>query len=419
MADDIFEGVVEDASNEIQDTQGQMDTSALPAELQEQYSNIQSLVEMNPDVVESEEYKDLIAKIDSYNSSQASDEDEDEYEDDEDDEDYEDEDSEDEDEDEYEDDEDEDEDEDEEDEITDVFGVTAKAPKQKKVKVPFEVQEEMSEFISSKYGIEDPGKFFESVNTWRSQAQEGSEVKKSFDALTSDIQSLPPDLRESIVRWADGEDYTSPFTQEGRLDFSSDFDDQYVSQLVEHYLPEEFENLVDEYESSEDMTEEEFEDKMTLLARSTRKLFTQEKKAIVENRVQYEEQQENFNKNLKQSALDSVESLSKAFPNFSKSELNKVRNYLVEGKVDSLFYSTDGTYTDVAAEMVANALFGGKMRETIEKLAKRRGESEANIKNVDSSPKTIRKRKSAQTGKVNVKAVQHLSNVVSSDDPYS
>jgi hypothetical protein len=414
MAEDVFEGVVEDASNEIQDSQGQMNISELPSELQEQYSNIQSLVEMNPDVVNTDEYKDLVAKIDSYHSGQASEDeeyDEEEYEEDEDDdEEY--------DEEEYEEDE-EDEDEDEEDDITDVFGITAKTPKQKKVELPFEVQEEMLDFMASKYGVEDPGKFFESVNTWRSQAQEGADVKKNLEALTSDIQNLPPDLRESIAKWADGEDYSSPFTQGGRLDFSEDFDEQYIESLVEHYFPEEYDELVDKYESNEDMTEEEFEDKMTLLARSTRKLFTQEKKAIVDERVQYENNQANFHKSLKTSALDSVQTLSKAFPNFSKSELSKVRNYLVEGKVDDLFYNADGTYTEAAAEMVANALFGGKMRETIETLAKRRGESEANMRTVDSSPKSIRKQKSAQAGKVNVKAVQHLSTVVSSDDPYA
>jgi hypothetical protein len=394
MAEDVFEGVVEDASSEIQDSQGQMNISELPSELQEQYSNIQSLVEMNPDVVNTDEYKDLVAKIDSYHSGQASEDeeyDEEEYEEDEDDDE------------EYEEDE-EDEDEDEEDDITDVFGITAKTPKQKKVELPFEVQEEMLDFMASKYGVEDPGKFFESVNTWRSQAQEGADVKKNLEALTSDIQNLPPDLRESIAKWADGEDYSSPFTQGGRLDFSEDFDEQYIESLVEHYFPEEYDELVD---------------KMTLLARSTRKLFTQEKKAIVDERVQYENNQANFHKSLKTSALDSVQTLSKAFPNFSKSELSKVRNYLVEGKVDDLFYNADGTYTEAAAEMVANALFGGKMRETIETLAKRRGESEANMRTVDSSPKSIRKQKSAQAGKVNVKAVQHLSTVVSSDDPYA
>jgi CHAT domain-containing protein len=177
--------------------------------------------------------------------------------------------------------------------------------------------------------------------------------------------------------------------------------------------------LVEQYESSEEMSEEEFDDKMGLLARSTKQLFTQEKKALVDNRAQYEASQENNFKNLKQSALDSVESLSKSFPNFSKSELNKVRNYLVEDKVDGLFYKSDGTYTEAAAEMVANALFGGKMRDTIETLAKRRGESEANMKTVDSSPKSIRKQKNAQSGKVDMKAVQHLSTVVNNSDPYA
>jgi hypothetical protein len=410
MAEDVFADVVESTSNEIQNEVGSINTDGLPAELQEQYSNIESLVAMNPEVVESEEYKDLIAKIDSYNSSQASDEeDENESDEEEEEEEFEEEDE----------DEEEEEEEQEEDGIDDVFGLTAEPKKVKKLELNFDVPDEMSELLKSRYGIDDASKFFGSVDSWRNQAQEGAEASKNLEALTSDIQNLPPDLRESISKWADGEDYTSPFTQGERLDFSSDFNEQYVESLVEHYLPEEYEALLEQYDSSEDMTEEELDDKMGLLARSTKKLFTQEKKALVDSRAQYEASQEDNYKALKQSALDSVDSLSKAFPNFSKSELNKVRNYLVEDKVDGLFYNPDGTYTEAAAEMVANALFGGKMRDTIEALAKRRGESEANMKTVDSSPKSIRKQKNAQSGKVNMKAVQHLSTVVDNSDPYA
>jgi hypothetical protein len=419
MADDIFAGEVEKASEEIQQTQGQVDTGDMPAELQEQYSNIESLVAMDPTVVETQEYKDLMARIEEHHSSQASDDDdEDEYEDeDETEDDHEDSD---EDEDSETEDEDEDEDEDEEPDLDDPFGQLGKGKKKaKKVKVDFEVPKEMEALLSSRYGIEDAATFFGSVDAWRTQAQDGAETKKQLDALSNDIKSLPPDLRESLSRWADGEDYTAPFTQGERLDFGSDFEQQDVESLVEHYLPEEYSRLMKKF-NNEDIDEAELDDKIDLLARSTKKLFTNEKKALVDGRVQYEKTQANKAKAVKESALDSVEALSKAFPNFSKSELNKVKNYLVEGKVDSLFYNADGTYTEKAAKLVADALLGDKMRDVMEKLAKRKGISEANQKIVDSSPKKIKKQKSAQSkGKVNIKAVEHLSSVVQNDDPYA
>ena len=405
--DDIFEGEVERASTEIQESSVNVNVDDMPSELQEQYNNIESLVSMNPDVVNSPEYKDLMAKIDSYQASEAEEsEEEDEEEEESDEEEEESEESE--------------EDDDEEDDIDDPFGLLGKGKKKsKKVKLDFDIPEEMTNLLGSRYGIEDPETFFGSVDTWRTQAQEGAETKKQLESLTSDIQNLPPDLRQSLSMWADGDDYKTPFTQGERLDFGSEFEKQDVESLVEHYLPEEYSRLINEFKS-EKIDEAELDDKIDLLARSTKKLFTQEKKALVDGRVQFEANQADLIKKVKISALDSVEALSKTYPNFSKSELARVKSYLVDGKVDSIFYNADGTYTEKAAEAVANSLLGDKMRKTIEELAKRKGMSEANQRIVDSSPKTVKKNKSSNAkGKANVKAVQHLSSVVQNDDPYA
>jgi hypothetical protein len=417
MENDIFSEEVDAASEAIQESQGQVGSDELPAELQEQVRNIESLVSMNPSVTESEEYKDLMAKIDEHQSGQAEEEDEDEEEEEEESQDEEEEDSE----EEEESDDDEEEEEIEED-IDDPFGQLGGKSKKKtkKVKVDFDIPEAMEAMLNSKYGIDDASTFFTSVDGWRTQAQEGATAKRDLDALSADISNLPPDLRESIGRWADGEDYTAPFTDGGRLDFSSDFLEQDVESLVEHYLPDEYTRLVKSFNAEDGMEEDEFNDKMDLLARSTKRMFTQESKDLVDGRVQYEQGQADLRKKVKSSALDSVELLSKDFPNFSKSELSKIQSYLVDGKVDSLFYNADGTYTEKAAEMVANTLLGNKMRDTIEKLAKRKGKSEANQDFVDSSTKSVKRRKSSnQKGKTNLKAVQHLKSVVTTNDPYA
>lgn len=409
--DDIFAGEVDKASEELQQNQQSQEArETLPSELQDELSNIESLVKMNPSVVETPEYKDLMARVESH-STQASDEEEEEEE--EEDVDV--------DEDEESDEEsEEEEDEDEDEDIEDVFGTVTKGKnKSKKVKIDFDVPEEMEKLLNSKYGVEDAATFFGSVDTWRTQAQEGTEVQKKLEAITSDIQNLPPDLRNAISLWADGEDHTVPFSQGLRLDFGSDFEEQDVESLVEHYLSDEYERLVKSF-NNDKIEEEEFNDKIDLLARSTRKLFTQEKKALVDERVQYDKRQADSAKKAKSSALDSVEALSKAYPNFRKSELNKVRNVLVEGKVDDLIYNADGTYSDNAAELVANMMFGGKMRETIEKLAMRQGMSKANADIVDSSPKKLKaKKQSSSKGQAKSAPVQHLSSVIENNDPYS
>jgi hypothetical protein len=412
--DNIFEDEIDNAQEELKGhSDSGVDTADIPSDLQEELANIESLVAMSPDVVNSDEYKDLMARIEGYSDEASTEDDDDEEEFEDDDEDSED------DLELEEDDEEEEEEEEEEEDLEDVFGTLTKAKKKKSVKIDFEVPEEMEALLNSRYGIEDAGKFFGSVDTWRAQAQEGAEAKKNYEALASDIQNLPPDLRDSITRWADGDDYTAPFTQGERLDFGSDFDEQDVESLVEHYLPEEYSRLVKSLNKEDGMTEEEFEDKVDLLGRSTKKLFTAEKKALVDRRVQYEKQQEQNLANQKSSALDSVENLSKSYPNFSRSELKKVENILVQGKVDSLFYDSDGSYLEGAAEMVANAMYGKKMQDTIKKLASRRGESKANERIVDTSAKTVKKRKSSGgKGGVNTKAVGHLSSAFETD-PYA
>jgi flagellar motility protein MotE (MotC chaperone) len=402
MADNIFDDEVEKASEEVSQGQDTQAPENVSPEVAAQLGQIEDLVAMDPSFADTQEYKDLMAQIEEQPSGQAAEEEEEEGK-------------------EPEtnpnakpadaaEEEDEEEEEEDVDNPDDVFGVLDNKPK-KKVKVDFEIPEEMEAMLTEKYGIEDPSTFFTSVDTWRSQAQEGATAQKKYDAIAADIQNLPPDLRNSISLWADGEDYTSPFVNGERLSFEADFKDQDVDSLVQHYLPDEYNDLIDSFENDE-ITEEVLDDKLALLARTTRKMFTDEKKALETERAQYTEKQQNAHKLLKESALGSVEALSKSYPNFRKAELNKVRNILVEGKVDDFLYNPDGTYTEEAAELVANMLFGGKMREQLVKRAKRQGESEANQKIVDSSPKKLKKQKSAnQKGGLNPKAVEHLTPV--------
>jgi hypothetical protein len=387
----IFDEEVERAAQGSQEDQGLISDDMTP-EMQEQLRQIEALASMDPSFANSKEYQDLMAAIDG--SRQASGDD-----DDEDDDDYEDEDE-------------------DEDEDSDIFGITKSKPSKKDVELTFDPPKEMIKFINSNYGIKDAEKFFESVNTWRSQAQEGAEVVRLYDAISADLQALPPDLKMGIQMWANGEDHMAAFEMMERLDFSDNWENQDPESLVQHYLNEEYNDLLDELENG-DIDEEEYEDRMVLLARSTKRMFTEDKKALDEEREQYLDRQKNEFQTMKKSALLSVENLSKTYPNFSKSEIAKIRNILVEGKVDNLFTNADGSYNEDAAELVAYAMYGKKMLESVRKVAERQGESKANMKTVDSSPKTIRKSKSSPTPKgVDVGAVQHLSGVFK-NDPYA
>jgi hypothetical protein len=389
MSDNIFDKEVTRAAEELEN-QGDDFTP----EMEEQIRQIEALARMDESFANSQEYQDLMATLNA--SGQASEEGEEEEE-----EDYE-----------------EDDDEEEEEEDDDVFGVTKQVKGKKEVRLNFEPTKEMINFISSNYGIKDASTFFNSVGTWREQAQKGSEIEKEYDALTADLQAMPPEIRNAVQLWADGEDYTQALTMEERLDFSSDFNNQDVENLVQHYLPEEYDELAEAFENGE-LEEEDLEERLLLLARTTKRMFTEDKRALEDEREQYALRQKNEFQNMKKSALLSVDNLSKAYPNFSKSEISKIRTTLVEGKVDSLFMNPDGSYKDNAAELIAFASYGKKMLESVKKAAQRRGESEANMAIVDKSPKTLKKQKAAGGNQsMNMKGLGHLTSVFK-EDPYA
>ena len=373
--------------------EGQSTGGEITPEMEDQIRQIEALASMDAAFANSQEYKDLMAATKGTNS-QSSETDEDE------DEDYE------------------DEDDDSEDEDDDIFGVTKQTKVEKEVQLTFEPTKEMQKFIESKYGVKDVAKFFSSADTWRNQAQESSELKRELDLLTSDLQAMPVEIRQAVTMWANGQDYTAAFNQSQRLDFSSDFTRQDPENLVQHYLSEQYDELLERLENGK-INEDDFDDRIKLLAGSTKRMFNSDKEALDNERDQFTQRQKEEFQAMKKSALVSVENLSKAYPNFSKTEVARIRNILVEGKIDNLFTKADGSYNDDAAELVAYAMYGKKMLESIKKGAERRGESKANQRIVDTSAKQMRKQKvSGETQGFNMKEVQHLSSMFK-NDPYA
>jgi hypothetical protein len=390
MSDTNFEKEVQSASQDIFDSPA---VAELDPGMQEQLRQIEALAGMDPSFANSQEYKDLMTSIQA--SSQAPQNDE-------------------------EDEEEEEDDDSEEDQGSpdDIFGIMSTPKKAKEIKLNFEPPKEMIDLISNRFGVNDASKFFSSVETWRSQAQEGSELKREYEALTADLQALPMDLRASIEMWASGEDYTKALTMTQRLDFSGDFTKQDPESLVQHYFGEQYDEITSEFEDG-DISDTEYQNRIKLLANSTKRLFVDDKKALEKEREDFLTRQKTESDNLKKTALLSVENLSKAYPNFSKSEVSKIRSILVEGKADNLFMNADGTYKEDAAELVAYAMYGKKMLESVKKIAQRQGESVANQKIVDSSPKQLRKQKASGPNQGQVpQAAQHLSGLFRGD-PYA
>lgn len=367
-------------------------------DLDAQIAQIESLAAMDPSVLESQEYKDLKAQLSSGQAT-SSKKDEEENE------------------------EKEEEDEDEDDPGLDAdnpfFAEKTPQKKVKEIPVNFDVPKEFVDIMKNHFGVNELPTFLNSVQTWRHQAQEATELRKMQDAIDADLKALPYEIKMQIDAWSKGEDYLKPVLEMKRLNYDEDFSKQDIESLVERYLPEQYDEFLVQLEKG-DITEEEFTKQIGLLSKATRKMFDGDKQAFKQQREEYAEQIEKQQKQFEKSALLSVEAFSKTYPHFSKAELSKVRSTLVEGKLDDLFFNPDGTYKPEAAEFIAFALNGKKLLDTVKGKAKREGISEANKKIVDSSPKTLKSSKSTGEGqgRVDMDAVAHLQGAFKKD-PYS
>jgi hypothetical protein len=389
---DNLEKEAEKVLNELQNKEAE--TSQIDIQDEGLQRQIDYFSQLDPKFKESQEYKDLIASTSGQAPSSEDDEDLEE-------EDLEEENSE------------------EEDDESDVFGLSKSSKKNKEVKVDFEVPKQMKSLVKSKYGIEDVDKFFGSVDTWRNQAQEKAELQKSYDTLLDDLGSMPKEIKDVVNAWANGDDFTSYFQPNQRLNYDESFEKQDANRLVQHYLKDEYDELQDDLDAG-DISQAEYDKQLRLLSRTTKRFFNEEKNSIEKERERIEATEKSRFQAVKQSATLSVDSLTSKYPNFSKNELGKIRSTLIEGKIEDLFLNEDGTYNEEAAERLAYALYGNKIVDSAKGKAKRQGESEANMKIVDSSAKTIRKQKSSQgNDRPDLSAVSHLTGMSAfKNDPY-
>lgn len=306
-----------------------------------------------------------------------------------------------------------------ENEQTNPFTASKGKNKSKEIQIDFEVPSELNELVKTKFGVDDFGTFVNSANTWRGQAQKVNEVQERMELIEADLQALPYEIKVGIDAWSKGEDYTKVLQNSTRLNYEVDFSRQNSELLVQHYLPEEYDELMEKFNKDENFTEDALEEQLKLLSRTTKRFFNEEKQAVKEQRDNYAKEVIAKQKAFKDSALVSVESLQKSYPDFSKTDLNNIRQTLVEGKVDNLLYKSDGSYTDDAAELVAFMLHGKKILEQVENKGVRKGKSEQALEIVDKSPQKIKKSSGGtQNQQVDLSAVKHLTGL-QNHDPYA
>jgi|SRR3990172_6624826 len=349
-------------------------------------TQIEALAQLDPSIRELDEYKNLMKsaeklKSSSKNQAKRQEKEEEEEEDEEEDE-----------EDENEEREDDSEEGEEDEGGKNSFGLKKEA---KEDSQEIEVSDELADFIEGKYAIKNVDKFFDKVDGWRKASQEASVIRDEHEEIVRDLQALPPPVKAAIDAFSNGKDYISAFNgASSRLDFNKDFDSQDKNKVVKSYFPEEIEKLDKKLEKG-DIDDDDYNDKIELLYSSGKRLFNTDKERFNTQRADMIKQQEDKQKIFRQSAISSVEKLKEEYPNFSRADLQRVRQRLVDGNVEGIFYNKDGSYKENAAEMLAYAEYGKRVIQEMLDSAENRGESKANEKIVQRGNKTIRTQKSS------------------------
>lgn len=308
----------------------------------------------------------------------------------------------------------------EEEEQSNPFGIKTSKGK-KKSKVPsFETSDEALEYMKKKYSVKDPSKFFESVDKWRNQSQKASEFENNYDELVEGLGSLPQPIKDAIDAYANAQDYREAFNHSTpSIDFSKDADDLDKEVLVSHYFKAKVERQKKKVDDGE-LYPEEYDEYIEDLYDSAERLFKSDKKDWERERVDYIRQEEERSEALKNSAINSVDSLKNKYPNFSSNELRKIRTSLVDGGLENLFYDKDGYFKQDAAEKVALALYGDKLIQSFIKEAESKSESKANANIVARGKKKMvgSKYKGGANKTQANNAIGHLSGQFNKD-PYS
>lgn len=228
--------------------------------------------------------------------------------------------------------------------------------------------------IEEKYSIKDADKFFNSVDGWRTQAQNAEKVQGELDNITDSFSKMPEALFNAYTLWAKGDPWEKAVQGVGTLDFNLGFGEYDTQTIVNHYFPGDF--------NKDDFTGENKDSVTTKRAINLAKSqYESDRQSVKDQRASHIEDAETSKELIKTSSISSVENLKQAFPDMGKTELKKVQSIMSSGDLTALFFTKEGGYVDDAAEKIAMMLYAKKDIASANKRTK--SSQEALIEKVD------------------------------------
>lgn len=280
----------------------------------------------------------------------------------------------------------------------------------KKDKVPEKI-DDITGYMKKKYSIDEPSKFFESVDKWRKGAQEAPQLREELDGILNDLQNAPDPIKAALLAHSRGENWEDVLgSYTGRPDFNKDFKGNDVEHIVKYYQPDEYKSLQQKLNDGT-YDEDQYEDAIKLLEGAAKRLFEKDKKEFETKRADLLANADKTEKALRASINSSVEQFDKEFPGFRQSDKQKVKQILATGNISSLFYEKNGTYRADAFKRLAFVLYGDSLYQAAIEKAERKGKSKANEEIVTRGNKEIQNSKSTQaaTEQANADALRHLN----------
>lgn len=207
--------------------------------------------------------------------------------------------------------------------------------------------------IEEKFSIKDTTKFFESVDTWRSQAQNADTIQRELDNITNSFEKMPDAIFNAYKLWSNGEPWEGAVQGVGTLDFKMGFNEYDTHKIVNYYFPGEF--------TKDDFTGENKDSTTTKRAISLAKSqYASDKQAVEGQRAGIVDDANAQKERIKTSTASSVAGLKESFPSMGKAEIKKVESIMSGGDLSGLFFNEEGGYVKDAAQKIAMMLYAEK-----------------------------------------------------------
>lgn len=238
--------------------------------------------------------------------------------------------------------------------------------------------------------IKEVSKFFESTQKWRKDSQDLVKIKSEHDNIIAVLDATPVDIIEAIKLHHNGQDYMAAFKNRPAFNFDIPVEKQNIEELVNHYFPGKF--------TPEDFSEEIPPSALEIAISASKDKYNYTKATRDNESAMREQNAKARLQSIDASVQGSLNYLTQSFPNADQ-EVTKTISSTLEGgiqKVAEMFYNSDGTVKQDAAERLMLALHGKSEISRMMKIAERQAESKTNEDLVTRSSDSAKPSKNGQ-----------------------